>query len=382
MKFILARDVCEGMCVAQDVCDPKGRILIARGQRMSDYHVIRLRKFRIQSIFIDERHGEPAVRPDRSEVRDKCMTVLAASTAHIGEELSGKSISLDAEAIGSATETLIEALLRSRNPLVTLLDVSTDSDRLLQHSVNVAVLATVLAIDLRVPQAMLRDLSVACLFHDIGLIFLPEKVREKSGHLTANDVLAIAKHPQLGFEHLVRSEAVSAVASNIVWRHHELLDGTGYPERLAADKISPLVRITTVAEIYDSLTTARFGHPAYMPDAAISFLIAGAGRLFAPEIVGALCRRVALYPAGSAVQLSTGECGVVAGVLPSAPTRPVVLVSIDNRGKQLREPMVVDLTQEKNRTVARSSSSMEHLLGIHEPPVPYRPVDAGFAQLG
>jgi HD-GYP domain-containing protein (c-di-GMP phosphodiesterase class II) len=381
MQFVAAKDIREGMCTAQDVCDSSGRILISRGQRIGDHHIIRLRKFGIGSIFIDENNGEAVAPPSRSELRDQCVQVLSSSYAKLGQEFAAKKVTLDGAAIKAASDHIIEALLKSKNPLVTLLDVSTSSDRLMQHSVNATVLATVLAIDLRVPDTMLKDLAVAMLFHDIGMIFLPEEVTQKSSQLTQSDVTTLCKHPQLGFEHLVRSEAIGGVAANIVWRHHELMDGSGYPQRLTEDKLSVLVRIATVAEVYDSLTSSRFGQPAFMPDAAISFLIGHAGKQFAKEIVLALCKHVALYPKGSAVQLNTGECGVVAGVLPTAPTRPVILVQTDNQGKPFKEPVVVDLTCDTRRAVARSAPSIAMLIAKDGPPVS-RPVDPIYAHIG
>lgn len=382
MQFVPANQVREGMCVAQDICDPQGRILIARGQRIGTHHLVRMRKFGITNIFIDPSGGEAYVKPTRSELREECEKVLSEAFGNLTKEFAAKRITLNAQAIKQATDRLVDALLQAKNPLVTLLDVSGSSDRLMQHSVNVTVLATVLGIDLRVPEAMLRELAVAMLFHDIGMIFLPDGLMQKSEPLTPEELTAAQQHPHTGFEHLVGSQAISSVSANLILRHHELLNGTGYPQRIGGEKLSLLTRIASVVEAYDSLTTPRFGVPAVLPDVAVSYLLANAGKLFAKEAVVALCRRIALYPQGTAVKLNTGECGIVAGVLATAPMRPVVLVQIDHRGKPLKEPLIVDLTCDASRNVVRSAANLQLLLQTQEPETAPAPIHPVYANLG
>lgn len=379
MQFVGLRDVREGMCVAEDIRDQFGRTLLARGQKVGQHHIVRLRKFGVESIFIDERHGENIPKPTKSELRDQCVKVLSGVCGKLAQEFAAKRIVLDAQAIQAATDNLVESLINSRNSVVTLLDVSTSTDKVFQHSVNTAVLATALGVDLRVPAPMLKDLAAAMLFHDIGMIFLPDTLLHKTQPLTAEEFLALRNHPLVGFEHLARTDAVSSVAANIVLRHHEALDGTGYPHGMGGDKLSILMRIAAVAEAYDSLTSTRFGIPAALPDAVVSYMVANANKRFASEIVVALCKRIALYPVGTAVQLNSGEFGVVAGILPRAPMRPVILAHTDNRGKPLKEPVIVDLTQDMRRTVARSGSDLQTLMTSKDAA---RPVDPNYATIG
>ena len=382
MQFVSAKNVKEGMCVAEDVRDPQGRTLIARGQKLGLHHIARLRKFQIESLFIDPNHGEAVVKPTKSELREQCEQALKSSFGQVQQEFAAKRIAIDAKAIHSAADNLIQALLRSKNPLVTLLDVSTSSDRMLQHSVNTTVLATVLAIDLYVPEPMLHDLTVAMLCHDVGMIFLPDALSQKTTPPTMEEIGLLRQHSQMGTEHLVRSEAVSAIAANIILRHHESLDGSGYPQGIGGDKLSLLMRIASVVEAYDSLTSARFGIPAVLPDVALSYLLSNIGTRFAKEVVLALCKKIALYPEGIAVQLNTGEVGVVAGTLPKAPMRPVILLHRDHRGNALKDPLVVDLSQDTRRSIMRSAINMPELLAQRDRLEAPKPPDPIYASVG
>src|SRR5438128_30962 len=140
MQFVASRDVREGMCVAEAVCDPQGRTLIARGQRLGSHHIARLRKFRIEAIFIDPTHGENVEKPTRSDLREQCEEVLSVSCDKLKSDLSARGLMLDTRTIQKVMDRLVQALLASKDPLVTLLEMSAGSDRLLQHSVNVTVL--------------------------------------------------------------------------------------------------------------------------------------------------------------------------------------------------------------------------------------------------
>jgi HD-GYP domain-containing protein (c-di-GMP phosphodiesterase class II) len=382
MQFVSAKEVCEGMYVAADVRDDMGRTLIARGQRIGQHHIVRLRKFRIDNIFIDPDNGEKVDKPEKSEIREQCEQVLANSISRTTQEFACKKLAVDPRAVKEATDRLVDALVQSQNPLVTLADMNTTGDRMLQHSVNTAVLATVLGKDLYLPEDMLRDLAVAMLFHDIGTIFLPDELTHKSSLPTPLEVEELRRHPMFGFEHLIRSKAISTVAASVILRHHEALNGSGYPQHVGAEKLSILMRIASVVEVYDSLTAPQFGLPATLPDAAVSYLMANMEKLFAKEVVAALCRRVALYPKGCGVQLTSGEIGLVAGTLPTAPTRPVVLVYVDSRGHRLKDPMIVDLPREPRRGVARSATTMEELIQAREAPPQARPIHPILATLG
>ncbi len=385
MQFVAAKDVREGMYVAADVRDEQGRTMIARGQRMGPHHLVRLRKFRIESVFIDPNYGAQVERPQTTEIRERCVNLISDSCKKLGQEFADKRIQLDVAELKAVAQKLMEALLSSRKGLVTLLEVSAGGNRLFQHSTNTAVLAAALAIDLRVPDALIKDLITAMLFHDIGTLFMPEDLIQKQTLPTPQEAETLRKHPELSCEYLTKSDSISPAAVEIILRHHEYMDGSGYPHSLSADRLSIAMRIAIVAEMYDSLTSPLFGQAAALPDAALSYLISKAGKQFAPEVIAALSRRIALYPEGCAMLLNTGEVGVVAGTIPAAPMRPVVLVHYDRHGRKLSDPMIVDLTRDPNRSIVRSSRNIEEILASRASTAvaaPPRPVNAAIAMLG
>ena len=361
MQLTPVKELREGQAVAREVRDGQGRILLARGQRLTASLIQRLFKFRVASVYLRDGFGESEPELVGAELRQKCAEVLSASFRSLGLLAEAKKLKLDAAAIVRASDDLITALMSNRNPLISLLDINAGSDALMQHSVSAATLAITLALDLGVTPDMLNHLGTAMLFHDIGMIFLPEPLLARTPPLSPAETAALRSHVRIGAQHLLQAGAVSSIAASLILRHHEAMDGSGYPDGIGGDKLSLLARIACAAEAYDSMTTPRPYAPALMPDAAITYMLSQAGKLFAKEVVVALCRRVALYPAGTAVQLNTGERGVVVGTLPELPMRPSIQVHFDHKGRRLPTPARIDLAREGTRFVTRSAPNLSLL---------------------
>ncbi len=381
MQLIPSESVKEGQYIARDVRDGHGRILLSKGQRLTTSLISRLFKFRVESVYIRDGFSENEPELVRTEIKQKCQELLGNSFNNITQEMGAKRLALNPDAIRRATDALLSSLLSVRNPIVTILDISSSSDRLMQHSVNAAILAITLGIDLKLPDNMLTHLASAMMFHDIGTAFLPESITQNPAPLTLEERNEFRKHAQIGFEYLVRTEAVSSIAANIVLRHHEAMNGSGYPHGITEDKLSLLQRIACVVEAYDSLTSARPGVPAVMPDAALTYIISNTGKIFAREAVIALCHRVALYPTGTAVIFNTGEMGVVVGTVPASPTRPSVLIQLDHRGKKLTAPAVIHLTKDFGRSVVGSAQNIPLLVENRQQPVAPRGVNLAQANI-
>ncbi len=104
-----------------------------------------------------------------------------------------------------------------------------------------------------------NDLKILCdaaRLHDLGKIGIPDEVLCKKGPLTDEEWILMRKHPEIG-EGIIKPISSLNHLCDIIRNHHEKLDGTGYPDGLKGEEIALLVRITTIADIYDALTTTR-----------------------------------------------------------------------------------------------------------------------------
>lgn len=102
----------------------------------------------------------------------------------------------------------------------------------------------------------LRLLEMGCLVHDIGKIGIPDSVLTKPGKLNDEEFELIKKHPEYG-ANIVRNVDLFRECLPIILWHHERLNGTGYPDGLKGEEIPFLVRICSVADVFDAMTSTR-----------------------------------------------------------------------------------------------------------------------------
>lgn len=112
-----------------------------------------------------------------------------------------------------------------------------------------------------------KILREAARLHDVGKIGVPDEILKKAAALTLEEKDVMDKHPEIG-ESIIKPIRSLRHLCDIVRHHHEKLDGSGYPDGLHSNQISPLVRITTVADIYDALTTDRPYRPRFSQERA------------------------------------------------------------------------------------------------------------------
>jgi putative nucleotidyltransferase with HDIG domain len=106
-------------------------------------------------------------------------------------------------------------------------------------------------------------LSIAGLLHDVGKVRIPLSVLDKPAKLTEEEFEQIKRHPMYSREILTKDAQFSGVIIDAAAQHHEYVDGSGYPDGLIGDQISPLVRILTIADIFAALTEERSYKPAF-----------------------------------------------------------------------------------------------------------------------
>jgi putative nucleotidyltransferase with HDIG domain len=102
-----------------------------------------------------------------------------------------------------------------------------------------------------------RRLTRAALLHDVGKAYVPRELLDKPGKLDEAELAIMRQHPRRGYEALVAQGVFPPEMLDVVLHHHELLDGSGYPDALAGNQISDIVRLTTIVDIYTALIEKR-----------------------------------------------------------------------------------------------------------------------------
>ena len=152
-------------------------------------------------------------------------------------------------------------------------------DATYQHCLLVAGLTAAFAGQLGMSIAKQRMLVQAALLHDIGKARVPLTILNKNGPLDVSELTIMRRHPSDGYYMLTRQGGLEQGVLDIVLHHHELLDGTGYPEGLRQERISDLVRIVTICDIHAALIERRPYRPPLPSEKAYDLLVDMGGKL-------------------------------------------------------------------------------------------------------
>jgi excisionase family DNA binding protein/putative nucleotidyltransferase with HDIG domain len=152
------------------------------------------------------------------------------------------------------------------------------------HSQNVSILSSDIAKVLAMAGVDIKRIEIAGLVHDIGLIAVEKQILFKSDILTSQEYKLLKNHPLAGEEILSSIKELKDIV-DIVGQHHERLDGNGYPKGLKDKEILKAARIISIAEAYDSMTSAYSYKRPISKDEAITELMLCRGIQFDGEIV-------------------------------------------------------------------------------------------------
>jgi hypothetical protein len=175
-----------------------------------------------------------------------------------------------------------------------------------EHLRRISAYVTVLATACGRKPDEVTLLRSAAMFHDVGMVDVPEAILHKVGKLDEAETALMRRHAELGRVLLGETSGPLLLreAALLAWTHHECFDGGGYPRGLRSLEIPFGARVLAVADVFDALTTRRSFKDAYPIGVAFDIVRGGAGRRFDPEVVQALLSRRAEITA-LAEQLAT-----------------------------------------------------------------------------
>lgn len=158
-----------------------------------------------------------------------------------------------------------------------------------QHCMLVTGIASAFASGLGLGRTDVVTLTLAGMLHDIGKAEVPISILDKTGVLTAREIEILQRHPISGHDYLCAFSSLSSNVLRSVRHHHEMLDGSGYPDGLSGSAIDDITRIVTICDIYAALIERRAYKEPKKPEQAIAALSALAA---AGKVEGSLVREL------------------------------------------------------------------------------------------
>jgi len=155
------------------------------------------------------------------------------------------------------------------------------------HSRRVAQYSVILAREMGMSERDVDMVRISATLHDVGKIGVEDRILKKTSVLTNEEYKVMKRHTVMGYEIVRQVKRLAEMLPAIRW-HHESLNGNGYPDGISGDEIPLIVRIISVADAFDAITTDRPYQPGAAFPRALDVLRKLAGTKYDPIVIDAL----------------------------------------------------------------------------------------------
>lgn len=211
-------------------------------------------------------------------------------------------------------EDVVDTLLSDDNVTLHLMNSKSEFEDIYFHSLNVAVIAMMIGRAKEYAPEKIKELAFAALFHDMGKVRVPTAIVRKQTKLSDPEQNYLKLHTKYGLEIAGNIDDFPETARNVIEQHHELNDGSGYPQGLKGDEIDELAKVVAVANAFDNLCHPNIPSEQKIPYIALSYLFKNCKHLYDEENLGILVKFMGVFPPGTVVQLSNEMVGLVISV--------------------------------------------------------------------
>jgi putative nucleotidyltransferase with HDIG domain len=251
---------------------------------------------------------------------------------------------IEMEQIEPLVENMIDSIFRNQDALLPLARLKDHDNYTFQHSVSVSALLVSFARGLKLDRAVIKEIAIGGLLHDVGKAKVPDDILNKPAKLTDAEFAKMKSHVVQSILILQNTPGISQIALDVAGQHHERFDGTGYPNKLKGDEISLYGRMGAIVDVYDAITSDRCYHKGMAPTAALGRLLEWSKYHFDPALVRAYVKSIGIYPTGSLVRLESGRLGVVIEQHEESMMRPKVRVIFHAEHQRYLPQEVLDLS--------------------------------------
>src|SRR3954468_12565703 len=290
----------------------------------------------------------PQTAPVETEFK-QAHVVYSQSVTQLGELLSPIAKPggvLDVKEVKDSVTRLTDSVVRNPDALLLVTRLREKSQQAHARALQVSIYMIVFARFLELEREELELLGLLGLLQDVGKTRLPAAVLEKQGALTPEEAELAKKHVEYSAEILRETPGIPPRLPALALLHHERQDGTGYPAGLKADKIGLYGSMAAIADTFDALTAVRPYAEPLSPSSALSYLYKERGTGFHAELVEQFIQCVGAFPVGAAVELNSGEVGIVIAQNLVRRLKPRVMVVLDQKGNPMRPHKILDLDKD------------------------------------
>jgi len=321
-------------------------LLLSAGVTISPSMINSLKKNNIYYIYVEDGLSDGIVPvsiiPDAFKVQAvaKVEKIMRKSFTQVN---SSKNKCLDSSSIKefrTMINDIFDMLSGMPDRLYNMVELMGTDMYTYSHSVNVAVLSIVVGLALNMDREKIHHMSIGALMHDIGKLHIPDNLLMKPEGLSHSEFEQMKDHVSIGYDLIKDDLSLSGITKQIVYGHHERLDGTGYPRGLEENQISIYTRTVSICDMFDAMTSDRIYQKRTPVYKTLDIMMAEAVHRIDTNILKVFIDNVAIYKPGETVLLEDGRKGIVVDVRKGYATRPIVRIIEDQLNQK---PYEIDL---------------------------------------
>ncbi|MDR0388735.1 MAG: HD-GYP domain-containing protein [Spirochaetaceae bacterium] len=274
----------------------------------------------------------------------------------------GAGVAVEVRAIDNITGDLLHVIREQQDQVIGfILGGEVSGYELAKSSVNTAILTALIALEMKLPNHRVMQITTGALLHDVGMLRLPKEITEKKGGLSGAELQRMQAHPLYTYKIICKELLYPEDVGVVALQHHERWDGEGYPRRIAGANIDLGARIVSVADAFEAMVSEKPYRNSMMGYQAMKNLLSDNSRRFDPDVLKAFIQTMGIYPIGSIILLNNGAIARVVEVRGDAPLRPNIRILIDEFGKVFKqdEGDIIELLTEKSLFIARALDPRE-----------------------
>ena len=258
----------------------------------------------------------------------------------------GKKI--DEPELHSVINALVNSVNRNPGALTWLIGQQKKNPLAYVSPISITALALTLGRSMRLPREHMEALGTATLLQDIGMLAIPGEIINKKEPLTADETKVLKGHVDASLKMLKQTGNFSTEVTQVVHKHHERRDGSGYPQGISGDEVGTLSSISGIVDSYQSGTSERPYRKAKTSFQILMELYGDRDNTFESGVVEHFIQCIGIFPIGSFVELNTREIGVVVNRHSTQQLKPTVQIVINPAGERIKKPETVDLANQRS----------------------------------
>ena len=324
MRFVRVDELTKGMRLAKPIYNKNGVLLYDRDTKLTNQGIHSIKNFKLIGIYILEPAEPlpPMTQDDIEFERFQTMSVFG-----LKEDLENLIAGKKPVNIMGLIKSLVKRYAKRSNKVNFFQNLRSCDDYVYKHSINVAILAALMGARLRISVEDMKDMVYAALVHDIGKLYIPQEIVEKST-LTEEDKKTMALSEARGDRYLQEVDFFNENIKEILKQKSVLQN----EKNIKADdnKYKECARILHIAELYDDMTSMKFGKEPCSDVVAIRALLAEP-EIYNEKIVAALIDSMKILYPGICIEFSNSYTGLVIRGNEENVLRPLVLCFNDNQ---------------------------------------------------